>query len=124
MIYDSLLIFAVLFFASAVALLLNQGEPMKAPWSTIYLLLVLYTYYAWFWQKSGQTLGMRAWKIRIVSETGGNPGWLACYGRLVCASFSLLCFGTGYLWRLFRPYTWHDRFSHTRIVRLAAPDKA
>jgi len=122
MIYDSLLIFAVLFFASAIALIFHHGEAIESNlWFRLYLLFVLYTYYAWFWQKSGQTLGMRAWKIRIVTESGANPGWMVCYLRLACASLSLLCFGLGYWWRLFQPYTWHDRLSHTRIVNLTPP---
>jgi uncharacterized RDD family membrane protein YckC len=103
MLYDSLLIFAVLFFASAIALIFNQGEAI-----------------------SGQTLGMRVWKIRIVAESGANPGWGVSYLRLLFALLSLLCFGLGYLWRLFKPYTWHDRLSHTRIVdisSLTAPKK-
>ena len=125
MIYDSLLIFAVLFLASAIALVFNQGEAIESsPWFSLYLMFVLFTYYAWFWQKSGQTLRMRVWKIRIVTESGANPGWIVCYQRLACALLSWLCFGLGYLWRLFRPYTWHDRLSHTRIIRLTPPKQS
>jgi uncharacterized RDD family membrane protein YckC len=109
MLYDSLLIFAVLFFASAVVVVFS-----------LYLLFILFSFYAWFWHGSGQTLGMRAWKIRIVSESGGNPGWGACYLRLACALLSLACFGLGYFWRLFKPYTWHDRLSRTRILDLSS----
>jgi uncharacterized RDD family membrane protein YckC len=117
MLYDSMLIFGVLFFASAIALMLNQGEAIESnPWFRLYLLLTLFTFYAWFWRKSGQTLGMRVWKIRIVTESGGNPGWGVCYLRLIFALLSLLCFGLGYWWRLFKPYTWHDRLSRTRII--------
>lgn len=120
MLYDSLLIFAILFFASALALMLNQGEAIEAnPLFSLYLLFILFTFYAWFWHKSGQTLGMRVWKIRIVSEFGGNPSWGISYLRLVFASLSLLCFGLGYIWRLFKPYTWHDRLSQTRIIDLS-----
>ena len=121
MLYDSLLIFAVLFFATAIALFFNQGEAIESsPLFNLYLLLVLFTYYAWFWSKSGQTLGMRVWKIRIVSASGGNPGLGSCYLRLVFASLSLLCFGLGYIWRLFKPYTWHDRLSHTSIIDISS----
>jgi len=117
MVYDSLLIFAVLFFATAVAIVFHHGEAIESnPFFSLYLLFVLFTYYAFFWQKSGQTLGMRAWKIRIETEQGGNPGWGISYLRLVFALLSLSCLGLGYLWRLFKPYTWHDRLSHTRIV--------
>jgi uncharacterized RDD family membrane protein YckC len=79
MLYDGFLVFGVLFFASALALLFNQGEAIESnPLFSLYLLLTLFTFYAWFWNKSGQTLGMRVWKIRIVSESGGNPDWSAC----------------------------------------------
>jgi len=121
MLYDSLLIFAVLFFATAVVVVFNHGEAIHSnPVFSLYLLFTLFSFYAWFWHRSGQTLGMRVWRIRIVSESGGNPGWGACYLRLVCALLSFACFGLGYLWRIFKPYTWHDRLSRTRIVDLSS----
>lgn len=121
MLYDSLLIFAVLFVATAPVIVLNQGEAIRPnPLFSLYLLLVLFSFYAWFWQKSGQTLGMRAWKIRIVSEFGGNPSWSICYLRLFLALISIACLGLGYLWRLFQPYTWHDRLSQTRVIDLSS----
>ena len=117
MLYDSLLIFAVLFFATAIALLLNQGAAIESnPAFSLYLLFTVFTFYAWFWHRSGQTLGMRVWKIRIVSEFGGNPSWGSCYLRLIFALLSLSCFGLGYFWRLFKPYTWHDKLSQTSII--------
>jgi len=117
MLYDSLLVFAVLFFASAIAIIFNQGEAIESNlWFSLYLLLTVFTFYAWFWKKSGQTLGMRVWKIRIVDESGSIPDWASCYLRLVSALLSLLCFGLGYWWRFFKPYTWHDRLSKTSII--------
>lgn len=121
MLYDSFLIFAVLFVAAAVALAVNQGEAIESsPMFSAYLLFTWFSFYAWFWHKSGQTLGMRAWKIRIVSEFGGNPSWGISYLRLIFALLSLLCFGLGYLWRLFKPYTWHDKLSQTRIIDVSS----
>jgi len=121
MLYDSLLIFAVLFFATAIALLINRGEAIETnPAFSLYLLFTLFTFYAWFWHKSGQTLGMRVWKIRIVSELGGNPSWGSSYLRLVFALLSLSCFGLGYCWRLFKPYTWHDKLSQTSIIDVSS----
>ena len=121
MLYDSLLIFAVLFLASAIAVVFNQGEAVESNiWFSLYLLLTVFTFYAWFWNKSGQTLGMRVWKIRIVTKAGSNPAWSTCYIRLIYALLSWLCLGLGYLWRLFKPYTWHDRLSGTRIVNISA----
>lgn len=123
MIYDSLLILAILFVATAVLLIFNQGEAIESnPSFNLLLVFILFTFYAWFWQKSGQTLGMRVWKIRIVSDLGGNPGWGTSFLRLGFAVLSMLCFGLGYLWRLFRPYTWHDRLSQTRIIDVSSLD--
>jgi len=123
MLYDSLLILAVLFLAAAIALLFNRGEAIESSLLfNFYLLFTVFSFYAWFWHKSGQTLGMRAWKIRIVSEFGGNPSWGISYLRLIFALLSLLCLGLGYLWRLFRPYTWHDKLSQTRIIDLSSPE--
>lgn len=125
MLYDSILICAVLFLATAVALIFNRGEAIESnPFFSLYLLLVVFTFYAWFWHKSGQTLGMRAWKIRIVSEFGGNPSWGISYLRLMFALLSLACFGLGYFWRLFKPYTWHDRLSQTSIIDVSALTRA
>ena len=122
--YDSLLIFGVLFFATAIALLLNGGAAIESNlWFSFYLLLTVFTFYAWFWNRSGQTLGMRVWKIRLIDDSGGNPGWGACYLRLISALLSLLCFGLGYWWRIFKPYTWHDRLSKTRVIDISAIGK-
>lgn len=122
--YDSLLIFGVLFFATAIALLLNGGEAIESNlWFSFYLLLTVFTFYAWFWNRSGQTLGMRVWKIRLIDDSGGNPDWGACYLRLISALLSLLCFGLGYWWRIFKPYTWHDRLSKTRVIDISAIGK-
>ena len=117
MVYDSLLIIAILFVATAVMLPFNKGEAIVGNFLfSMILILIIFCFYSWFWNKSGQTLGMRVWKIRIVSELGGNPSWAVSFLRLVFAILSLSCLGLGYWWRLFRPYTWHDKLSLTRIV--------
>ncbi|MFT5657670.1 MAG: putative RDD family membrane protein YckC [Gammaproteobacteria bacterium] len=124
MIYDSLLIIAILFVATAIALAFNGGNAIESSTAfSLYLILIIFVFYGWFWNKSGQTLGMRVWKIRIVSEFGGNPAWSICFLRLVFAMLSIACLGLGYWWRLFKPYTWHDKLSQTSIVNVSALPK-
>ena len=124
MLYDSLLIIALLFIAASVVVLFNRGEAIESNFAfNLYLLSVVFIFYTWFWSKSGQTLGMKVWKIRIVSELGGNPTITTGFLRLFCALISFACFGMGYFWRLFRPYTWHDKLSLTRIVDVPTPKK-
>lgn len=119
MLYDSLLIFAIVFVAVGATIPFNRGEAVSPSMVYGFLLIVIYVFYGWFWNKSGQTLGMQAWKIRIVSEFGGNPDWAISSLRLVFAMFSLAFFGLGYWWRIFKPYTWHDKFSQTRVIDIS-----
>jgi uncharacterized RDD family membrane protein YckC len=124
MVYDSLLIIAILFISTAIALIFNDGNAIESsPAFSLYLLLIVFIFYGWFWRKSGQTLGMRVWKIRVVSEFGGNPSWQTCFLRLTFALLSIACLGLGYWWRLFRPYTWHDRLSQTSIINVSVIPK-
>jgi len=90
--YDAWLLAAVFMFASALTLPFTQGEPVSAgnPFMTTYILLVWYGFYAWFWTHGGQTLGMRSWKLKLVTTSGeavnlwhallrfisGIPAWL------------------------------------------------
>ncbi len=120
MLYDSFLIFAILFVATIFSLTLNKGEAIESsPVYTLYLVLVIFLFYSWFWSKCGQTLGMRVWKIQIINDYGRNPAWPVSILRLVFAVFSMACLGLGYWWRLFRPYTWHDKLSQTRIIDIS-----
>jgi uncharacterized RDD family membrane protein YckC len=125
MLYDSFLIIAILFVATVFALILNKGEAIESsPVFTLYLVLVIFLFYSWFWSKCGQTLGMRVWKIQIINDYGRNPSWQVSILRLVFAFLSIACFGLGYWWRLFKPYTWHDKLSQTRIVDLSQANNA
>ena len=119
MIYDSFLIISILFIGTAILLPFNQGEVVGGIYYSIYLLLIVFIFYSWFWNKSGQTLGMKVWKIRIINDYGLNPSWSISFLRLIFALLSFACFGLGYWWRLFTPYTWHDHLSNTRIINIS-----
>ncbi len=121
MLYDSLIVIALWMVATALAMLagfreLNVvGDPLFA----LYLLLVWCLYLTWFWHKGGMTVGMRAWRIRIVREDGSLPGWAPCLGRFAASLLSAAALGLGFLWSIFDPLkrSWHDILSGTRLVR-------
>ena len=119
MVYDSLLIFAVLFVVTGITLALNQGNVISSSLIYTIFVMVIYVFYGWFWNRSGQTLGMRAWKIQVVSEFGGYPSWSISFLRLVFAMLSFACLGMGYWWRIFKPYTWHDKLSQTVVIDIS-----
>jgi len=83
MLYDSLLLIAVLFLAMALLLLILRGHSPGNPWSSLYLLLVSFGFFGGFWTHGGQTLGMRAWKIRLVGTDGRPLGWRQAALRFV-----------------------------------------
>lgn len=73
-----------------------------------------------FWLKGGQTLGMQAWRIRLVDKDGGPPGMRQACLRSVGATLSAVCLGAGYWWSLVDRENcyWHDYFSGTRLILL------
>lgn len=117
--YDSVAVFGVCFAAGALALAVRRGNPVApdSPWYTGYLLLVIYAYFAYSWRR-GHTLGMRAWKLRVVdATTGARPSWKQTAIRFVVALLGWLPAGMGY-WRCLwdgRRRTWHDAASHTQL---------
>jgi len=120
MAYDGILLFAVLFLATAVILPLTGGHAIPAgnlPYE-LYLLLCCGLYFIWQWCRGGQTLGMSAWHICLVDDTGAlvSPGTAVL--RFALALLSLGALGLGFLWALFDPrgLTFHDRFSRSRLV--------
>ena len=133
--YDSFLLIAILFIVSAIATALNQGKAIE-PDDTFYPLFVLiifflsYLYFAWFWTHGGQSLGMKTWRIKLISaevsasettSTGNtNIGWKTAAIRFISAIFSWAFFGLGFLWALFdkKNRCWHDLISKTLLIDL------
>ncbi len=121
MLYDGVIIVALLMLATAFAMLAGTGNhtAMQDALYTAYLVLVWFIYLVWCWHKGGMTLGMRAWHVRIIDETGRRPGWRWCAIRFLTSILSAALAGLGFLWSLIDPdkRTWHDKASRTRLVR-------
>lgn len=141
--YDALLVFALLFFATAAYQLAQRlavpagetsapatGDVVTAiepaasgPLYSLYLLLVMFAFFAYFWSHGGQTLGMRSWRLRVESLDGGRLGLGQCAVRFTTAWISALALGLGYLWVLLdsERRSWHDMASRSRVVVLPVP---
>lgn len=134
MIYDLLPVLALWMLLSLVVTLawtwLGNHDVREniAPFSLLQWLLWLGCWlltgaYAVFsWQRGGQTLGMRPWRLRVVAADGSRLAASALWVRYAVATLSLAAAGLGFLWALFdrERLTWHDRVSHTRLIRQAA----
>lgn len=121
MLYDAVVIAALLMLVTALAMLAGMGNQtaLHDPVYTAGLALVWFLYLAWCWHKGGMTLGMRAWRVCITDETGGLPGWRRCAVRFLVSILSAAPAGLGFAWSLIdqKNRTWHDIASGTRLLR-------
>jgi uncharacterized RDD family membrane protein YckC len=123
LVYDLLVIIAIQFLVTALylAIVLRGNAPEHAPLlqATLFPLLVVATFgfYAWFWTHGGQTLGMRAWKLKVVDArlAGHRITVTQCLLRFFTG---LVSAGTCYLVIYADPSrdALHDRMSGTRTL--------
>lgn len=55
----------------------------------IYLSLVIIGFYTYFWSKAGQTIGMKAWRLRVQNSDGSNISFTQALIRLSTSAFGL-----------------------------------
>ncbi len=124
MVYDLFLILPLL-MANAFIWVLIYGPTASAQVATVpaWLLqstsaVIVIGFYAVFWLKSGQTLGMQAWRIKLTDEVGHVVSFKVAILRASWAALSLSALGLGYWWALWDvdKRRWHDRLSQTRLI--------
>jgi len=119
-IYDCLLLTAVLFIATAILMPFAGGNAIESGnlVYNIFLIFISYLYFCWHWVRGGQTLGMRSWHIFVITESIQKPNWKQATLRFFSAILSLLLLGLGFVWSLFdkNKLALHDRLSKTRLI--------
>jgi uncharacterized RDD family membrane protein YckC len=119
--YDALLLAAlvVCFTLLVLAMRLGAAVPAGGWWFPACLLAIAMAFFCGFWVHGGQTLGMRAWRIRVVLEDGRALTWRRAALRFAAALVAALPAGLGLWWSLFDAGKrgWHDRWTGTRVVR-------
>jgi len=147
MIYEAVLLFGVVFIVSyALLAALHWTHPLDGG-KRVVLQIVLFVaiggYFVWCWVHSGQTLALKTWGLRVVGPDSAPPTATRAIARYVLA-WHLWLPGLAFV-ALFRTHAaWdiaalaagfalamlpalsdpqrrllHDRWSATRIVRLA-----
>jgi len=116
MVYEAVLLFAVAFFAGWLFYAASGGRDATDGLFRYalqgFILVVFAGYFLWCWLRGGQTLPMKAWRIRLVEVTPRKA--------LLRFGLALLFVPTGVslLWALFdrdRQFL-HDRMAGTRLV--------
>ncbi|SFK72347.1 RDD family protein [Methylophaga sulfidovorans] len=122
MVYDFLLLLSALLFAAIIPVALNGGEAITPGnvFFLLYLLLVSFLFYAWFWTHGGQTLGMRAWKLKLESNTAQVVTWKQAAIRFIVGLVSWLCLGLGFWWQWLskNKQSWYNQMAKTHLILL------
>jgi uncharacterized RDD family membrane protein YckC len=122
LVYDLMLLGAMLFmFTLAVFIVRGRAVAPGTLWFQLCLAAIVVWFFTWFWVHGGQTLGMKAWRLRVVDMRGGAVGWSSALIRFAAGLLAALPAGLGLWWAAFDRdrRAWHDRISGTRVVHEA-----
>jgi len=131
MLYDTFLVLPIIMVSVAIGMGIHgylggtNAEPLHPQLVQLIALLTLIGFFGAFWLKSGQTLGMQAWRIKLVSIDGSQPRASQTLRRCLGAALSALCLGAGYWWCLFdrNKRYWHDYLSGTELILVEKPKR-
>ncbi len=126
--YDWLLLLALFLLLGFIYIPLIGGTPQSLAARMglqMILLGVTWLFFGWFWTHGGQTLGMRAWRIRVVTRSGEPIGWGPATLRFLAAFLSFICAGLGFGWATLDRdrRAWHDYLSRTDLILLPKAGK-
>jgi uncharacterized RDD family membrane protein YckC len=124
LIYETLLLSAVALAGMVPFVLATQSldPPFRRALAQIYLVVLIGAYFIWHWTRSGQTLAMKTWRIRLVTREGGRLDVARALVRYALTFVSVAPAGAGFLWALIdrdRQFL-HDRLAGTRIIAVPA----
>lgn len=89
MLYEGVLLFGILMASTALYLLarpLLRAVSLDMPLTMqLWTFVAMGLYFCWFWQRSGQTLPMQTWRIRVETVDGVPPRWPRAVCRFVLA---------------------------------------
>lgn len=122
LIYETLLLAAVLFAGALPLLVLMQNADAALVRLALQLFLptLCGVYYIWQWLRGGQTLPMKTWRVKLIARDGGPLTMRHGLYRFLYALAGLAFFGAGFLWALFdrdRQFL-HDRLAGTIIINV------
>jgi uncharacterized RDD family membrane protein YckC len=122
-IYEVLVLVALSMAGTAlfVSVMGDATTGMKNIFLQIFLWGLAGVYFVWCWHRSGQTLALLAWRLKVVNMQNQTLGVQQASLRYALASLSLLACGAGFFWCFLdkdRLYL-HDRLLKTHLIQLA-----
>jgi uncharacterized RDD family membrane protein YckC len=124
--YDWLLVIALMMLASVPVVAITDAPVSPGqPWYRLALVTLAAVFFIAFWSTGGQTLGMRAWHMKLVQADGSAATTTQAALRFLAAVVAALTGGLGFLWVFISAdhLSWHDQWSGTRLIQLPKPNK-
>ncbi|MFW5432479.1 MAG: RDD family protein [Methylophilaceae bacterium] len=119
--YELLTLLAIWLLSTFVFMLLfgELDTAFKRHLLQAFLWVFTGAYFTVCWVKTGQTLAMQAWKIKLVNVENDYLSFRQAMLRYVLATASLGFFGAGFLWSLVdnEQLFLHDRLLRTRLAQ-------
>ena len=120
--YDLLLLTAIVvcFTLAVLAVRMGAAVPPGSWWFPLCLVAIAAAFFSGFWALGGQTVGMRAWRIRVVRDDGTMLTIPQAFARFAAGIVALAPAGLGLWWGVFDSSKrgWHDRWTGTRVIRV------
>ena len=118
--YDVLLLLGIWMAADLVLVMVSglAGFALTPALVRALLFFVSFGFFGWFWTHGGQTLGMRAWRLRLRRDDGQPMRWPTAMLRFAAAIPSWGLAGLGMLWCLVdrQRRSWHDLIAGSEVV--------
>ncbi len=120
LLYDIFVLLGILFIAALPLPWFDQiteGTWLGLWIKRIYLLTVCFAYFGGFWVNGGQTLGMKAWHIKVIKLSEHSLGWSHALKRFIGLCLSTVTLGLGFFWMPgdSKHSNW-DRLCRTRVI--------
>jgi len=118
-IYDLFPIIGLFLVTSMIVLFARNGVEVErySVWFSAILILEVFFYFTYSWKIGGQTLGMRAWRLKIIPNQKSQLQltWSQVSIRFVIGVLSTCFVGLGLFWKKFSPSkkSWMDLVSNS-----------
>ncbi len=117
MLYDAMIVVAI-WMATTFLLVMAFNTELAGFWWQSFLFVEWFAFFIYFWCNDGQTVGMMAWRLRVLSDDGTPLSVTQATTRFAVGLLSAACLGLGYLWALVEPLgrSWGDIASGSHVI--------
>lgn len=117
-IYDGLLLLAIWMSTALSTVVLTDALDLPRPPELLRALLILgaFAFFGWSWTHGGQTLGGRAWKLRVETLDGATINWPTAMLRFT-AGITWIPLGIIWSFSSADRRALHDVIAGTRVVK-------